>query len=482
MYKARVESVNGTKVRAGGKWLTCIGNKPVKVGDSVWTDGRCVYGNNEDCQSPIVITKEELEIPILFEYNHAYTYNKKLQDCTSEIKKRYGIFINNRRKTYSSNSTKIVDVNVNDLGNLYTLSYKSLSKGILITIKKENQIISTLDTSDLSYQIQNDAEKSASNNAASYNYASSSDCGRYLVGRRDGLIIDNPMYQTEETDQYLASIVPSMLFEGYPQWAEAIHCFDLELNYAYTSSNVIAGFIEDENQWWLLLRITGSAEFYGQKKIEMSDPISKHFLLYQNGYWISPLTMKDNTTITRYYLISNSGNYLLSNNEHISHFIDNVTADGETKEITAVRNAVGLPPLQEQKSTENYIEDNSGFIGKKFFMHDGFYFQVNNFFSKECFWEISVYKTTDNPIVNFIVAIESYISASKLGNGNFLIGVSLKPKLFIEHSEFTLEGGLYLLTPKKGEIIQLLKGFINNRCLRPMKKNKHWYENIQSLD
>ena len=65
MYKARVEAVSGTKVRAGGKWLTCIGNKPVRVGDIVWTDGRCVYGYEQTPQQPIVITgKEELGIPL----------------------------------------------------------------------------------------------------------------------------------------------------------------------------------------------------------------------------------------------------------------------------------------------------------------------------------------------------------------------------------------------------------------------------------
>ncbi len=65
MYKARVETVSGTKVRAGGKWLTCIGNKNVRVGDNIWTDGRCVYGNEYTPQQPIVITgKDEFGIPL----------------------------------------------------------------------------------------------------------------------------------------------------------------------------------------------------------------------------------------------------------------------------------------------------------------------------------------------------------------------------------------------------------------------------------
>lgn len=180
-------------------------------------------------------------------------------------------------------------------------------------------------------------------------------------------------------------------------------------------------------------------------------------------------------------MISNSGNYLLSNNEHISHNIDNVTASDENAEITAVRNAVGLPPLQEQRSTENDTEDNSGFRGKSFFMHDGFYFQVNKFFSKERFWGISIYRTADTPIGDCNVTIDSYISASKLGKEKFLIGVSLNPKYLTEYPDDVLEGGLYLLTPKNNEIIPLLEGFLSNRCLRKMKNSKRWWDRIQEI-
>ncbi len=66
MYRARVEAVSGTKVLAGGKWLQCIGNKPVRVGEHIWTDGRCVYGNYQESQQPLVITAPDEEaIPII---------------------------------------------------------------------------------------------------------------------------------------------------------------------------------------------------------------------------------------------------------------------------------------------------------------------------------------------------------------------------------------------------------------------------------
>ena len=56
MYRVRAEKVSGNRVFAKGVWLTCIGNKPVSVGDLIYTDGRCVYGFYQESQQPLVIT------------------------------------------------------------------------------------------------------------------------------------------------------------------------------------------------------------------------------------------------------------------------------------------------------------------------------------------------------------------------------------------------------------------------------------------
>lgn len=70
MYKARAEQIYGNKVFAGGKWLTCIGNKNVHVGDYVWTDGRCAYGNVMESGTPFIpsIIEEEETIPLYFRF------------------------------------------------------------------------------------------------------------------------------------------------------------------------------------------------------------------------------------------------------------------------------------------------------------------------------------------------------------------------------------------------------------------------------
>lgn len=85
MYRVKVEAVSGIHVRAGGKWLTRIGNKNVCVGDYVWTDGRCVYGNTHVPQQPLVITASADEgIPIFLSTN-SYTRSPDL--CFYTFKK-----------------------------------------------------------------------------------------------------------------------------------------------------------------------------------------------------------------------------------------------------------------------------------------------------------------------------------------------------------------------------------------------------------
>ena len=69
MYRATAEIVSGTRVYADGKWLQCIGNKCVSVGDRIWTDGRCVYGHLQESEQPKVITvaPDDEGIPILID-------------------------------------------------------------------------------------------------------------------------------------------------------------------------------------------------------------------------------------------------------------------------------------------------------------------------------------------------------------------------------------------------------------------------------
>ena len=100
MYRATAEIVSGTKVFAGGKWLKCIGNKRVSVGERIWTDGRCVYGHYKEAQQSLVITSgntsDNTAIPILAGKQCYIFYHGKLQ-LIGELDKSYSLMINDTK-------------------------------------------------------------------------------------------------------------------------------------------------------------------------------------------------------------------------------------------------------------------------------------------------------------------------------------------------------------------------------------------------
>lgn len=99
MYRARVQAVSGSKVFADGKWLSCIGNKNVRVGELVYTDGRCVYGHFQESQQPLVITAPATQIiPIVTTDGFFLFVKGKLKPCANDsaLIATGSAFINNR--------------------------------------------------------------------------------------------------------------------------------------------------------------------------------------------------------------------------------------------------------------------------------------------------------------------------------------------------------------------------------------------------
>ena len=108
MYRTTAEIVSGSKVFAGGKWLKCIGNKRVSVGERIWTDGRCVYGHYQEAQQPVIfsgadgyisgndITDDDTAIPILAGKQCYIFCHGKLQ-LIGELDKEYSLMINDTR-------------------------------------------------------------------------------------------------------------------------------------------------------------------------------------------------------------------------------------------------------------------------------------------------------------------------------------------------------------------------------------------------
>ena len=180
MYQTKVEQVDGWRVRADGKWLRCIGNKKVRVGDLIWTDGRCVYGYDRDSTTPLVIVpqKTESDIPILFsslttDYEVSFrVYEifagvyKRISSATSlkntKIYPFYGRMTNNKNKIFCREGhfnnayslyTSAFATNVDEQGHYYEL-YWSIEYGkteIKIIILKDTTIIQSLKINTIGY-------------------------------------------------------------------------------------------------------------------------------------------------------------------------------------------------------------------------------------------------------------------------------------------------------------------------------------------
>lgn len=83
MYNATVTGVGAGFVNADGKTLRTIGNLPVKVGDTVYTDGRIAYGHVPVREQSLTVNKTKC-IPYICRYN---SYNGALSLSGTKIQK-----------------------------------------------------------------------------------------------------------------------------------------------------------------------------------------------------------------------------------------------------------------------------------------------------------------------------------------------------------------------------------------------------------
>ena len=130
MYRARIDSVSGTKVYADGKWLSCIGNKNHRVGDYVWTDGRCAYGHFQESQQPqVIIAPDDEGIPIYaVDRNHLlYTFQKNKLKKVDELERPKVIpdgwskvrLINDKHRVFTH---KYLASNIDSHGNIFVMA------------------------------------------------------------------------------------------------------------------------------------------------------------------------------------------------------------------------------------------------------------------------------------------------------------------------------------------------------------------------
>lgn len=134
MKRVKVNAVNGTMINADGKWLYCIGNIPVRVGDYIWTDGRCVYGNVMEAGEPFIILNSENEkgIPLLarnLKPKYFGFFNRKkiktikrvnLQNCEGLVNNKNKCVLINK-KDYGENFQGVLDAEISNNGDIYLL-------------------------------------------------------------------------------------------------------------------------------------------------------------------------------------------------------------------------------------------------------------------------------------------------------------------------------------------------------------------------
>ena len=127
MHRAIVKAVRGNKVLADGAWLTCIGNRTVREGEWVWTDGRCVYGHEAEGGSNYIPTNVLSGIPLLQikwkdqknQMLHSYYAKGKIHPFGFSQEDMW--MVNNSRHFAYVSGYGMLDAEMDERGNLYTL-------------------------------------------------------------------------------------------------------------------------------------------------------------------------------------------------------------------------------------------------------------------------------------------------------------------------------------------------------------------------
>ena len=466
MYRARADAVSGTRVYAGGKWLQCIGNKNVSVGDYVWTDGRCVYGHLQESEQPKVITSPDDEgIPIIMVFDGKYCFynyvSKLIPLKQPEDIGKIAIFsfmINDYRRAvfgargvYEANHVNHVTpnfyaTNIDRRGN----SYKLVGTRTKIKIYKNGEEISTTDLTPLIEQ-----QLAESMNS---------------VPSRDGAHFD---FQSPFSD--------------------------------YRAMGRFA-FIENEDDWNVLLFLFTEAwnTLTGDEVIETPSGIAgTHTNSQTGGASYGSITA---------YLVNQTGCTEIN------------SCQGSTWGLNSLR----IPVLDGQAHIIDYIVRNSSHSysasitqpnnDAKLQLQDGYYFIINNFpnfpdnmFCYPLFMKISIYTKSDRLLLTETFHTRSRITICKVGAKHLIgvrIGASFGVEIFDadtgysisstkEYSDMT--GELYgndkytayaTGTPHVGEGLYLYDGktlekIADGNCLndrlRPMPKFKGWQKRIQEL-
>ena len=162
--RVQIARVDGRKAyTADDTCLHIIGNKTVYPKEFVWTDGRCIYGNQSICcGTPVITGRKGLEgIPIYIN-NELYTYAKnQLSRVGSASHYKYKFMLNQGNKVYywpyssQYENSKIIAADRDSKGNFYTIkgfftvenntSGGTSTRDYVATVRMNNDVIFSVD-------------------------------------------------------------------------------------------------------------------------------------------------------------------------------------------------------------------------------------------------------------------------------------------------------------------------------------------------
>lgn len=159
MRQAQVTDISGRHVCVSGRWVTCIGNRTPSVGDLVWTDGRCVYGNEQEGGgSSVVAGGGSKGIPILI-YHRAYLMEHEKSRRVGTLEDVEYMVHRKNHIAYFSWEDRIADADVDSQGNIYEvvgasgIEWFPKEPGVTdpqdftITVKKNQDVLQRVDVS-----------------------------------------------------------------------------------------------------------------------------------------------------------------------------------------------------------------------------------------------------------------------------------------------------------------------------------------------
>ena len=428
MYKAKAEAVSGSNVYAGGKWLKCIGNKPVRVGENVWTDGKVVYGYHKESQQPLVITapQDDEGIPIMIRDEKTirlFTFKKGSLQFIQEMpalsykdptyhypRYRYHnpIMINDYKSSILYNKkaiafdeenkyveARVIAANINRQGDFFSI----IKKNSVVEIRKNGVAIQTFDL--------------------------------------------NAEYINEIVNQ--CPDPPSL-----PFLPARIASLTFELN----------GFIEDENNWWFswdgFISKFLSDEYTGSYPESGLDPTPCIGL--GNSYYLS-----------KYFVYTNKDKYLIYKAYREETFADDyLRHEDDDPRLTSI-DTVSAPDVEKIN----------------FQLQDGYYYKLTpvivpdetNPISMQVYW-IDIFSPSGEKIIDgkendhmMTIASKPVFLITKIKNGEYLLAWIDNPSE--SASIFTITDG------KKTSLIE--DKYCANQRLRPMKKIKNWQNRIEEI-